>query len=333
MLAEKDSLRAFAFGRARKDSRLPGIVSGDRVSKPMPKGFEKRLWRWVENTRAVGKQVLDDHLFGHAAEIAFYELIALVPLFGLLMQLVSLLPRQGVMDRVLEVMARYIPAQAVTLIENWLSVPSATGKASLLSAGAVVMIWVGSAAVGAFVDALDKIYHLEGRIKRPFVHRATVRVTFTLFGGLALLVLVFLQIVVPPLLEFFLEAFRLEAAWAWAWHFVRGPVVLLGMVLGLCCFYHFLEPLGLRWRDHLPGAFLGTMLFLISSALFSLYVSNVANFDAVYGGMGALVVFLFWLQFLNLSVLIGASWNAQSCGSGSVPLGPPDSPPRYKPPV
>jgi membrane protein len=51
--------------------------------------------------------------------------------------------------------------------------------------------------------------------------------------------------------------------------------------------------------------------WLIASAGFSLYVSHFANYDRIYGSLGAVVILLFWLYMSFYIVLLGAAINAE----------------------
>ena len=53
------------------------------------------------------------------------------------------------------------------------------------------------------------------------------------------------------------------------------------------------------------------MVWLIASAAFSLYVSNFANYDRIYGSLGAVIILLFWLYISFYIVLLGAEINAE----------------------
>lgn len=44
------------------------------------------------------------------------------------------------------------------------------------------------------------------------------------------------------------------------------------------------------------GAAIATVLWLIGSALFSLYVAQFGNYSKTYGSMGAVVILLTWLR-------------------------------------
>jgi len=65
------------------------------------------------------------------------------------------------------------------------------------------------------------------------------------------------------------------------------------------------------WKRTLPGAFLATVLWFLSTLVFGWYVTRFANYSEVYGSLGAGVALLFWLYIISLSILAGAEFNAQ----------------------
>ena len=70
-------------------------------------------------------------------------------------------------------------------------------------------------------------------------------------------------------------------------------------------------------------------MWIAGSALFSLYLSNFADYNATYGSLGAGIGLMMWLWLTSIAVLIGAEINAEiehqtACDStvgGGKPLG------------
>ena len=61
----------------------------------------------------------------------------------------------------------------------------------------------------------------------------------------------------------------------------------------------------------LPGTALATLLWLLSSYVLSLYVGKLANFDATYGSIGAVVGIMLWFFVSAYAALLGAELNSQ----------------------
>jgi membrane protein len=60
-----------------------------------------------------------------------------------------------------------------------------------------------------------------------------------------------------------------------------------------------------------PGAVAGVMLWLLASAGFSIYVSQVADVGALYGAFTGAILLVAWLWLTNVALLLGAELNAE----------------------
>ncbi|RYY10400.1 MAG: YihY/virulence factor BrkB family protein, partial [Alphaproteobacteria bacterium] len=60
-----------------------------------------------------------------------------------------------------------------------------------------------------------------------------------------------------------------------------------------------------------PGAVFASVVALLATFLFGLYVSHFAGYNATYGALGAVVSFLMWLYVTAFVVLLGAELNAE----------------------
>ena len=61
-----------------------------------------------------------------------------------------------------------------------------------------------------------------------------------------------------------------------------------------------------KWHWVSVGSLFAMVVWLVGSAAFSLYVSNFANYDRIYGSLGAVIILLFWLYISFYIVLLGA---------------------------
>ena len=64
-----------------------------------------------------------------------------------------------------------------------------------------------------------------------------------------------------------------------------------------------------KLRDSLPGAFLGSLGWLIFSHLFSLYVEHFPSFARVYGSVYAVALSMLWLYFCMSILFYGGLLN------------------------
>ena len=78
----------------------------------------------------------------------------------------------------------------------------------------------------------------------------------------------------------------------------------------------------LRWAT--PGTVTATVLWLLASSAFSIYVSNFGDYGATYGSLSAIIVALTWLWLSVYSFLLGAAldvqaYRAKKCPFNSMP--------------
>ncbi len=65
--------------------------------------------------------------------------------------------------------------------------------------------------------------------------------------------------------------------------------------------------LGFRWVS--LGSIIAVTLWLVFSVLFSLYVNNFGSYNATYGSLAGVAIFLFYIYYSALIMLVGAEMN------------------------
>lgn len=103
------------------------------------------------------------------------------------------------------------------------------------------------------------------------------------------------------------------------WHVSHPPLLfaLLELVFPyfiafaiFAMIYWVMPHVQLRWPSVWPGALLASVLFEISKQLFVWYISTFAQYNTVYGSIGAVIILLSWAFYLGIVVLLGAELNA-----------------------
>jgi membrane protein len=64
------------------------------------------------------------------------------------------------------------------------------------------------------------------------------------------------------------------------------------------------------FRGVFPGAVLATVLWLLSTLAVGLYLRDIANYNVLYGGVGAGLALLVWSYVLSVITLFGCAFNA-----------------------
>ena len=121
--------------------------------------------------------------------------------------------------------------------------------------------------------------------------------TSTIIGILGGVVMLSAILYVPILFAFagYSHAFELVVRVA------RWPSIALFVLFMLAVLYRY-GPCRrtAKWHSVSVGSLFAMVVWLIASAAFSFYVSNFANYDRLYGSLGAVIILLFWLYTLVL---------------------------------
>lgn len=93
------------------------------------------------------------------------------------------------------------------------------------------------------------------------------------------------------------------------WSIVQWPI-LLGVVLVTIAIVYYAAPSAhQRFRWISPGSVVATVMWLVFSLLFSLYVNNFGSYNASYGSLAGIVILMLYLYYTSFIVLIGAEMN------------------------
>ncbi|HKG22094.1 MAG TPA: YihY/virulence factor BrkB family protein, partial [Blastocatellia bacterium] len=143
------------------------------------KELAKRIWR----------EANEDNIFGRAAELAYYFLLALFPMLIFLTSLVGFLP--GAQEGILSAVAKVAPSDAMRLVRETLQDIVSNRSGGLLSFGILGTIWAASSGTTAVIEALNDAYEAEegrGFIKlRMLAIGMTVALALLIVGGTALI--------------------------------------------------------------------------------------------------------------------------------------------------
>ena len=189
--------------------------------------------------------------------------------------------------------------------------PGQAGAGGLLGLGLIFALITASGAVGAAIRSLEAINGT--RKSATFVRSNLTRLWLTLALMVLFLVAFTSLLVAGPLFGSIAESAGFGDAGRTAVSLSRYPIGLAALLLATLLLYA-LGPRGTRRRlvEHLPGALLAALLWVIASAGFSFYVSNFGSYDATYGTLGAVIVLLVWIYVGGIAFL-WAPWPTASC--------------------
>ena len=271
--------------------------------------LDAESWRFV--ARSVVRRFVTDQIPDKAAGLTFYAILTLIPAVMVVVSLVSLLGTDSELLRlVVGLVSTLASERAADVVMDVIDELASSSIAWIALLGGIALtLWSGSRYVAAFSRAMNLVYRAdEGR--RLWKMRVT-----HLAIALALLVAAIIAVVVVGVSDRVLQAIDDQLGWGDAvlitWRIVRWPLLVFVVVLALACLSYFSSNVRhprFRWMTF--GATSTLAVLLIASLLFSLYTSNVANYERIYGSLAGVIVFLLWLWIANMALLGGVEFDA-----------------------
>lgn len=284
----------------------------DDPRKPAsPADLHKRSWMHVARTTL--RQFSRDQCQDAAAALTYYAVLASAPALLALVSLLGLLgDSQKIVDEVLKTASSVVPADAMTTLQP--IVEQAAGKGGsagiALIVGLALALWSASGYVGAFGRAMNRIYEVdEGR--PIWKLRPVMLVVTAVVVVLAALVAAAL-VLTGPVARAVGDAVGIGPTALTVWNIAKWPVAVLLVVVIIALLYYATPNVRqpkFRWIS--VGAVVAILVWAIASAGFGFYVANFGSYDATYGALGGVIVFLLWLWITNLALLFGAELDAE----------------------
>ncbi len=254
-----------------------------------------------------------------AAAVAFFAFIAFIPALAAAVSITGLVAdTDDLVDEANSALESSPEPTREFVVEQIRSIAdgSSTGAGIAAAVGIGLSIFSASGAVGNLMEALNVVF--DRRENRNFVSKRLTAIGL-LFGALVLLAcMVFAMSIVPAQLNDWFDS-------TWARALVTaGRFVALGLLMvgGLSLLYNVGPARDLdRDRELVPGgvasvvtagAATGTVLLVLLSWGFGVFVNNFGSYGETYGALATIVVVLLWLQLMALAVLLGAEVDARA---------------------
>jgi membrane protein len=255
-----------------------------------------------------GKEVIDDDCASIAAQLAYYFALALFPALLFVVALASYLPFPVIND-VVNALAPIAPPEVLAIIRQQLESIVAGEQTSLLTIGILGALWSSSGAMTSIVSALNKAYDIPET--RPWWKVRLLAIGLTI--ALVVFVLLSFTIIVtgPNAGQWLTQWFGLSDAFDTAWRYVRWPLTFALATTGIAIVFYYAPDADQDWAWITPGSIATTILWVLFSLLFRLYVTRVGDYAATYGALAGAAILLLWLYFSGLALLIGGELNSE----------------------
>ncbi|MEM7694333.1 MAG: YihY/virulence factor BrkB family protein [Pseudomonadota bacterium] len=282
-------------------SRLPYHVRlrGRAAVHPLQIG-----WRgWADIVARIWERIGIDNIGLIVAGVTFYIFLALIPATIAVVTFYGLVTDSLTLQSHVAFLKGYLPDQAILWIGEEVARIAAFREEGLSLAfglSLALSFWAMNNAVVAWFGAMNVAFgELEKRSIIGLYLRCFAFTTIALVVGIVMVA----TIVLLPLLL---------PTGTYGGRQVTAPILFVLVTVGAAAIYRLgpsRRPAKLRWV--MFGALCVAAGWIGASTLLSWYLSNFANYAAMYGSLGTVVALLFWLYISVYILMVGAWLNAE----------------------
>ena len=248
------------------------------------------------------KQLQDPYYQGFAAQVSFYLLLSIVPIFLLMTQILGIFDIS--LESALKLIESYTGREMSAMFRELFEFRSA-GLSSVVFAA--IALWAGSRASFSIMRITN--YTLTGGkstgrnyfIERFRVIKTIVITIFTI--SFSLIILAYGKLILEAILSVLRLDSQVYADNIWMW--LRWILGFLLYFLMVSYNYYLLPTEKIPFRKMLPGSLFASVGMLLVTVGYSKYASSLAEYDLLYGALSSVVGIMFWFYLLAWVLCLG----------------------------
>lgn len=262
--------------------------------------------------KRVWNEYNEDDVGSHAAQLAYYFMMAIFPAMIFVLTLIGLIAHGNpqFQQQLFTYMARMMPGSASQLIGQTLQEVTQSAGGMKMTFGIVFTLWAAMGGVTAIMQSLNAAYDVKEQ--RPLWKKYSIALGLTV--ALSVLAILALAIVLfgGRIAGYMGSQLHLGGAAVWAWNIAQWPVAFALMALAFAVIYYFAPDVKQqKWYWITPGSLVGVVLWLVASTLFRVYLHFFNSYVKTYGSLGAAIILMLWLYVTGMSIMLGGEVNAE----------------------
>ena len=240
-------------------------------------------------------------LTARASAIAYSFFMALFPFLLFILIVIPFVPIDDFQTDFLVFLESFLPATTTDFFYENIFNNIEGNKEGLISSVFVLSIFLMANGVNALFSGFENSYHeqLSRNVVKQYLYALGIALILSFLLIVTVVVLGYFQIYVMSTFEGYIGS-RNTDFWA---NFAQYIFFVLMVYLATAVLYYFGTAEGKTSKFFSVGALFTTVLIMLTSYLFGIYIENFAKYNELYGSIGALLILLFYL-WLNANILL-----------------------------
>ncbi|URD60746.1 YihY/virulence factor BrkB family protein [Sphingomonas sp. KRR8] len=270
------------------------------MPRPAWKQIVARTWQrsWVDNASLV------------AAGVAFYSFLALVPFLGMLVLIYAMVADPSTVVSNMQSLTGFLPPDVARFVgEQLMRAVTTTGatKGTGVILALAFALYGGANGAGSIMTALNIAYHEEEKRSLSRFYLTALVITFCAL--LMALTALIATAAIAYLGKFAPDASNLTLL-------LGRAAAYFGLLCGAASVAATLYRFGparekARWAWITPGSLFTAVTWLLLTLAFGFYLTSIANYEATYGSLGAMIALLTWIYLSAYVLIVGAELNSE----------------------
>lgn len=236
---------------------------------------------------------------------AYYLLISFFPLLIFIGNLFSWLNVD--LDSMYEYLIFAIPRPTVNFLRSITRSLKYSSNIYLLIGSFLVFMWAMSRVLNVLNQGINELY--DARMEQNFIVKRIISIFYTFLLILVVVLIAITMIFGEMIIKMIDPIFTIARKYIEIYNTLKWPVVLIILLAVLFFIYYFMPNRKIKIRDALPGTIFTATGWILMSQVFRIYLKYFGrNWDS-YGAIGAVIVFLLWLNALGEMIIIGGLIN------------------------
>ncbi|WP_339889004.1 YihY/virulence factor BrkB family protein [uncultured Flavobacterium sp.] len=242
-----------------------------------------------------------------ASAIAFSFFMALFPFALFILNLIPYIPIKDFQVDFINFIAQNVPPNTFEAIDKIIVDILSNSYQGLLSSGFILSIFLMTNGVNAILGGFEMSEHIT--LTRSYFKQYLISLALSLILSLLLLITVAAIIV----FEVFIQKIKIQDFFSdnislieWG----RYAFVILMILITTSTLYKYGTKETAKIKFISSGAIFTTILIILSSYVFGIYVEKFARYNELYGSIGTLLVLMFYIWINCMVLLLGFELNA-----------------------
>lgn len=268
---------------------------------------------WYTFLKNMFAKIADNDTSERAASVSYSLILAVFPTVIFFFTLIPYIPINGLQVQIMGFFKRVLPGDTFSTVDTTVHDIISQPRSGVLSLGFLLALYSATSGLVALMQAFNSAY--ESAERRGFfkVRAVAVGLTITLAFALILAVVV---LIIGDIVSDYLTNFGILNNVIFINLLIVGRylVVFAVFVGAVSVIYRFGPDVNLKWAFITPGAVTASVLIVLTTLVFSYYVSNFGSYNKLYGSIGTLIALMIWINLISLLLIIGFDMNVALYG-------------------